>query len=68
MSFVGSTLALIHDARILTYLSDDRPGLPLPAAWDLPGGGREGDETPQACVLRELHEEFGLTLPASRLL
>lgn len=36
--------------------------------WDLPGGGREGLETPEGCGLRELHEEFGLILPASRLL
>ncbi|MBC7506808.1 MAG: NUDIX hydrolase, partial [Sandarakinorhabdus sp.] len=34
---------------------------------DLPGGGREADETPAQCVLRELAEEFGITLPAERL-
>ena len=62
MSFVGCKLALIHGAHILTYLRDDKPGLHWANMWDLPGGGREGDETPEACVLRELHEEFGLTL------
>ncbi len=66
-AFVGCKLALIHDGHILTYLRDDKPGLPWPAMWDLPGGGRDGDETPEACVLRELHEEFGLLLPATRL-
>jgi 8-oxo-dGTP diphosphatase len=35
--------------------------------WDLPGGGREGDETPLECALRELHEEFGLRLPPARV-
>lgn len=66
--FVGCKLALIHDAQILTYLRDDKPSLPWPAMWDLPGGGREGTESPKACVLRELHEEFGLTLSETRLL
>ncbi len=25
-------------------------------------GGREGDETPQECAIREMKEEFGVTL------
>ena len=65
--FTGCKLALIHEADILTYLRDDKPGLTWANMWDLPGGGREGDETPQDCVLRELHEEFGLHLPPARL-
>ena len=65
--FTGCKLALIHEADILTYLRDDRPGLTWANMWDLPGGGREGDETPQDCALRELHEEFGLRLPPARL-
>ena len=52
----------------MTYLRDDRPGLPWPAMWDLPGGGREGNETPEQCLLREMDEEFGLRLDASRLI
>lgn len=35
--------------------------------WDFPGGGREGSETPEQCVLRELQEEFSIKIPASRL-
>ncbi|MBI1170900.1 NUDIX domain-containing protein [bacterium] len=52
---------------ILTYLRDDFAHIPWPGMWDLPGGGREGKESPETCVLRELHEEFGLDLPAERL-
>ena len=67
-AFHGAKIALLYEGCVLTYLRDNRPGLPWPGHWDLPGGGREGAESPQACVLRELAEEFGLILPASRLL
>ena len=30
--------------------------------WELPGGGREGEETPFECVQREVLEELGLKL------
>lgn len=36
--------------------------------WDFPGGVREGDETAEQCVLRELEEEFGIKLEESRLI
>ncbi len=65
--FVGCKLVLVCGGALLTYLRDDRPGLAWANRWDLPGGGREGVETPEACVLRELAEEFGLHLPAARL-
>lgn len=65
--FVGSKAALFCGDAILTCLRDTHPGLPWPGVWDLPGGGRDGDETPETCLLRELHEEFGLCLSPSRL-
>ncbi len=65
---MGAKLALVADGMILTYLRDDFAHIPWPGRWDLPGGGREGDETPETCVLRELEEEFGLVLPEDRLL
>jgi 8-oxo-dGTP diphosphatase len=65
--FVGAKAALFCGDAILTCLRDTHPGLPWPGMWDLPGGGREGEEAPEACLLRELREEFGLRLPASRL-
>ncbi|MDZ4312284.1 MAG: NUDIX hydrolase [Cypionkella sp.] len=68
MDFVGAKVALLCGDTLLTYLRDDKPGLAWAAMWDLPGGGREGDETAEACLLRELHEEFGLLLPPERLI
>lgn len=59
---------MVGDGAILTYLRDDHDGLPWRNCWDLPGGGREGAETPEACLLREVHEEFGLHLRPERLI
>ncbi len=68
MDFVGAKVALVCGGQILTYLRDDHDGLPWRNSWDLPGGGREGGETPEECLLREVQEEFGLILPADRLI
>ena len=67
-SFAGAKVALLQGGAVLAYLRDDFDHLPWPNHWDLPGGGREGDERPETCVLRELQEEFGLVLPEERLL
>jgi 8-oxo-dGTP diphosphatase len=67
VDFVGAKAALFCGASVLVYLRDEKPGLRWPGLWDLPGGGREGDEGPEDCLLRELWEEFGLTLPPNRL-
>ena len=68
MSFSGAKLLLNSGSEALTYLRGDKPGLPWAAKWDLPGGGREGQESPESCALRELEEEFGLRLGPERLL
>jgi 8-oxo-dGTP diphosphatase len=67
VDFVGAKAAFFCGAAVLTCLRDDHPGLSWAGHWDLPGGGREGDEGPEACLLRELEEEFGLRLPPERL-
>lgn len=66
-AFNGAKLLLTHGDRLLTCLRDDRPDIPFPAHWDLPGGGREGQKTPVQCALRELDEEFGLHLSPQAL-
>lgn len=65
---VGAKIALVAAGRVLTHLRDDIPAIAFPGHWDFPGGAREGVETAEACALRELHEEYGLVLPATRLL
>ncbi|MEY8841637.1 NUDIX hydrolase [Cribrihabitans sp. XS_ASV171] len=62
MTFAGAKLALFLGADLLVIRRDDRPDIPWPDYWDLPGGGREGAESPLACALRETREEVGLTV------
>ncbi|MFK7940001.1 MAG: NUDIX hydrolase [Roseovarius sp.] len=65
--FAGAKLALFIGDRVLVLRRDDRPDLPWPGYLDLPGGGREGSESPEACALRETHEEVGLVVRPDQL-
>ena len=62
MEFSGCKIALISDDKLLTILRDDISTIPWPNMRELPGGGREGEETPFECVQREVFEELGLKL------
>ena len=64
--FTGCKLAYIFEEKLLVYKRDDLPGIPFPGLWDFPGGGREGSESAEECVLRELKEEFSISFPVSR--
>lgn len=66
--FTGCKLAYIFDGKLLVYKRDERSDIPFSGQWDFPGGGREGAETPEQCVLRELNEEFSISLDESRLI
>jgi 8-oxo-dGTP diphosphatase len=65
--FIGAKIALVCGARLVAYRRDDKSSIPWPGLWDLPGGGREGAETPAQCALREVEEEFGLALAPARV-
>lgn len=65
--FNGAKLVLTCGDALLVLLRDDIPTIPWPGHWDLPGGGREGEESPLDCALRELFEETGLALTLERL-
>ena len=60
--FQGCKIALICGDKVLTILRDDKDDIPCPNMWELPGGGREGDESPFECAAREVHEELGIHL------
>ena len=66
--FTGCKIALFCEDRILTILRDDKSNIPYPNTWELPGGGREGDESPFECVAREVYEELGIHLTGDCLL
>ena len=68
LDFTGCKIALICDGRILTILRDDKPTIPYPNMWELPGGGCEGDESPFECAAREVYEELGIHLTEDCLL
>ena len=65
--FNGAKMALLKGDQLVSILRDDKADIPFPNMWDFPGGGREQGESPEACVLRELHEELGLVLPEAAL-
>ena len=66
--FTGCKIALLCGDSVLTILRDDKPSIPWPNMWELPGGGREGDESPFECVAREVYEELGIHLTEDFLL
>lgn len=66
--FDGAKIAILRGDKVLTLLRDDRPDIPYPNHWDLPGGGREGNETPFETVARELFEELSLKIEPAHVI
>lgn len=62
MNHTGAKAAILIGGRVVTLLRDDRPDIPYPAMWDLPGGGAEPGETPEQTLIRETAEEVGIDL------
>ncbi|WP_327312404.1 NUDIX domain-containing protein [Streptomyces sp. NBC_01235] len=57
-----AALLLNRRGQYLLHLRDAHKPICDPGTWSLPGGAREGDETPEEAVARELLEETGLVL------
>lgn len=54
-----SAVALIDvEGRVL--LAQRPEGKSMAGLWEFPGGKLEADETPEAALVRELHEELGI--------
>lgn len=55
----GASIIFINNRReVLLLLRDDKPDIPYPNMWDLPGGHVDEGESPEACIVREMHEEI----------
>ncbi|MGZ8939669.1 MAG: NUDIX hydrolase [Limisphaerales bacterium] len=56
----GAGILFLNSAsEVLLALRDDKPTIPFPNCWDIPGGHLDPGETPEQCVIREMQEEIG---------
>ena len=58
MLFVVAVALVDGDGRVLVQRRE--PGRTMAGLWEFPGGKVELDETPEAALIRELHEELGI--------
>jgi 8-oxo-dGTP diphosphatase len=64
----GTNIIFVNDRQeVLLHLRDDKPDIPYPNMWGIPGGHISDGETPEECILREMKEELGLSLQGVRL-
>lgn len=61
VDFNGAKGLVFIGDKILTYRRDNKT-TNKPMCIDLPGGGREGDESPFDTFKREIREEFGIDI------
>jgi 8-oxo-dGTP diphosphatase len=62
---VAACALIDEDARVL--LTRRPPGKPMAGLWEFPGGKVDSGETPEAALVRELHEELGISVPVKCL-
>lgn len=62
MKVIPVVAAALVDADGRVLLTQRPEGKSLAGLWEFPGGKLEPDETPEAALIRELHEELGIAL------
>lgn len=62
MRRAGAKVFLVYNSEILLILRDNKPSIPFPNTWDLPGGGIEQGESAEQALRRELKEEINIAL------
>lgn len=67
MQIVLVTAVALVDADGRVLLAQRPEGKSLAGLWEFPGGKVEPGETPEAALIRELHEELGIDTHASCL-
>jgi len=65
--YAGVLLRVRDDGPYLLQARASRRGIAYPGRLSLFGGLKEGEESPEACVVRELREETGLEISTGRL-
>ena len=60
MLFVTAAAMVDRDGRVL--VQQRPPGTSMAGLWEFPGGKVEPGETPEAALVRELHEELGIVV------
>jgi 8-oxo-dGTP diphosphatase len=64
----GTNIIFLNDQNeVLLQLRDNKPNIPYPNMWAIPGGHVDQGETPLACILREVKEELGIELNKAAL-
>lgn len=59
MKRAGTSIILQnHRNQVLLFLRDNKPEIPYPNMWDVPGGHVEKGETPEETIVREMMEEI----------
>lgn len=62
-----SSIILAILPRRLSVVLVYEPSKPSPIFWKLPGGRKDGNETPEETAIRELEEETGLVVAENQL-
>ena len=66
VDFSGAKGIIFLGDKILVYRRDNKTRN-FPLCIDLPGGGREGDESPFDTLRREVMEEFGIKITINEI-